>query len=101
MYQVIKGEDKTITLYVRDQFGEPVDLTGRTVDVELPLANGTTVVKSASLVAASEGIITITISDSDDLLVAQNIPLDVRSVLGGDVKFYRLTDGLAVLPLAY
>lgn len=100
MYQVIKGENKVLTLYVVDEFTQPVDLTGRTVTVDLPLVSGV-VAKSATLVDAEAGIISISISDSDDLLVAQNIPLDVTSVNGGDVKIYRLPDGLAVWTPAY
>jgi hypothetical protein len=100
MYQVIKGSDKVLTLYVVDEFTQPVDLTGRTVTVDLPLVSGV-VAKPATLVDAEAGIISISISDSDDLLVAQNIPLDVTSVNGGDVKIYRLPDGLAVWTPAY
>lgn len=101
MYQVVNGEDRVLTIYCRNSDSTPVDLTGATINVELPKANGTTVNKTGTITDAADGIFTITIADTDALLVAQNIPIDIEVTISGNIRIYPSADGLAVLPKTY
>lgn len=100
MYHLIKGEDRVLTIYCRDANGDDVDLTGKTIGVELPLVSGT-VVKTGSIVDAPLGIFTITIADTDDLLIAQGIPIEVELTASGLVRIYPQADGLDVFQKSY
>jgi|694.fasta_scaffold14189_13 hypothetical protein len=103
MAKVIKGEDIVLVAYVRTPNGQAFPLTGATaIEVKIPNASGGTISKTLSggtisIISASDGQIGITISDSDDLKVAQNQQLEVIVDFGTTRRIFRLVDTLDVL----
>lgn len=100
MYELVKGEDRVLTMYCRNSDSTPVDLTGKTINVEIPLVSGTAN-KTGTIVDAANGEFTITIADTDNLLIADNIPLDIEVTISGSIRIYPSVDGLSVLEKAY
>ena len=100
-YEMYKGEDRTFEFYARETDSTPIDLTGAVVELIVPLATNSSLNLSGSVVAAESGAFTVSFSDSLDLLVGQNIPLECTITIGGNVRIVSIIDGLSVLKKAY
>jgi len=100
-YQMYKGTDVILTLWAREVDATPVDLTGGTITVALPLVGGTSLVSTGTIVDAATGEFTISLADTANLTPALNIPLEVRIDYSGQLKTYRIPDGLNVLVRSY
>lgn len=101
MYTIVKGEDQVLTMYCRNSDSTPVDLTGGTINVDIPNDSGGVIAKTGTITDAADGIFTIPISDTDDFLIAQDIPLDIEVTISGNIRIYPSVDGLSVLEKAY
>jgi hypothetical protein len=99
MAQLVIGEDKTITFKIRDNTTlDPVDLTGRTVQIKYINSSGTIVTVSATVTSAVLG--TFTVAFTDTLTNAMNpgdLRLDVESINGGDIKIYPVSNAVLVV----
>lgn len=100
-YQIFKGTDLVLTLWARDVNSNPVDLTGSTIGLALPLVGGTTVTLVGTIVDALTGEFTVPILNTTDLLPALNIPMVVQLDYSGVKKEYEIPDGLSVLEKPY
>lgn len=103
--QIIKGEDRTLTLYLVDENGEPRNLTGATeITIKIPNASGSTINKTLTGGAVANvggGVVTVSITDSDDLKVALDQSLEAIVDVNTTRRVYRVVEKLDVLAQLY
>lgn len=99
MATLVIGEDKTITFKIRDNTTlDPVDLTGRTVQVKYIDSAGSTQTISATVTSAVLGTFTVAFTDTQTSgMNPGDLRLDVESINGADLKIYPVSNAVTVV----
>lgn len=101
-YDYVKGTNQTITMYCRNLDSTPVDITGKTITVDLPAADGLVIAKTGTVTDGPNGIFTLPLLAADNLLLALDIQIDVILTDGGSYnRIFPQIDGLSVTQKSY
>lgn len=89
-YLISQGETFSLTLYMKDAAGDPVDLTGHIVTLQVRASDGDTVIGNYETVVDAEGAVTIKVEDEETVLwPLGNVKYALRQDQpNGDVKYW-------------
>lgn len=103
--KIIRGADASLTIVVRKDNGDPLDLTGATeIEVRLKKADKTALAKTmsgsaVSVISAHNGRISVELNETETagLMVMHNAPVEVVVDFGDTRRIAQIKAGLSVI----